>query len=301
MSAPLPQFRIINKLGQQDTEVLQQKDKSYGSSWRKRGGIGAFMMLCRKWDRLEKMCEGAGYDIFQLIRDHNEEFPNPEDDNHILAQVRDLRRYLLLVDSWLLLEGSDLYEAMVREDSQPPRNADLAATTAQLDRTASPHFNPDGGPTALWCETWTPADINASDFGWCAPDAVPLPTSTPLVEALKLQGTAGPAAAKIQALQEFKDYVHRRLDNFGVPENPEPHVTEHTGCRIGPRLDWLFNIVRTSVRPGDIIHLPDGRTGVVAPAQQTTAGPPVKVLPPKEADEAPHKRDCGCQRCRPHD
>lgn len=38
---------------------------------------------------------------------------------------------------------------------------------------------------------------------------------------------------------EFKEYVHARLDHAGVPYHPEgPHGAH--GCRIGDRLDWLF-------------------------------------------------------------
>ena len=40
-------------------------------------------------------------------------------------------------------------------------------------------------------------------------------------------------------LQKFKTYVHTRLDDMGVPENPEPSVVEETGCRIGARLDFI--------------------------------------------------------------
>lgn len=40
-------------------------------------------------------------------------------------------------------------------------------------------------------------------------------------------------------LKRFKEYVHTRLDNAGVPTDPEsPHKAE--GCRIGGRLDALF-------------------------------------------------------------
>ena len=38
-----------------DVVNLDKKDDFYGSSWKKRGGIGAFMMLARKWDRLENI------------------------------------------------------------------------------------------------------------------------------------------------------------------------------------------------------------------------------------------------------
>lgn len=40
-------------------------------------------------------------------------------------------------------------------------------------------------------------------------------------------------------LQGFKAYVHARLDQDGVPTNPDgPHSKE--GCRVGDRLDWLL-------------------------------------------------------------
>lgn len=45
--------------------------------------------------------------------------------------------------------------------------------------------------------------------------------------------------AKCAALQRFKEYVHTRLDNAGVPVDPDsPHRAE--GCRIGGRLDAVF-------------------------------------------------------------
>ena len=33
--------------------TLVQKDHDYAGSWKKRGGVGAYMMLARKWDRIE--------------------------------------------------------------------------------------------------------------------------------------------------------------------------------------------------------------------------------------------------------
>jgi hypothetical protein len=44
--------------------------------------------------------------------------------------------------------------------------------------------------------------------------------------------------AERDALQRFKDFVHRRLDTAGVPTHPDgPHSKE--GCRIGDRLDLV--------------------------------------------------------------
>jgi len=94
-----------------DAQVLREKDKEYGGSWLKRGGVGAFMMLCRKWDRLETQVSKhipdtddgddmdrihfPGVDRFDIIghalKDRREE--------GILDDIGDLRRYLLLVEA----------------------------------------------------------------------------------------------------------------------------------------------------------------------------------------------------------
>lgn len=43
---------------------------------------------------------------------------------------------------------------------------------------------------------------------------------------------------QVEALQRFKDFVHRRLDEAGVPTHPDgPHSKE--GCRVGDRLDVI--------------------------------------------------------------
>lgn len=76
---------------QHDAAYLLERDKTYGSSWRKRGGIGAFMMLARKWDRLETVLEKHHFDIFFGAL----ELPT------VLNDLRDLRRYLLLVETHL--------------------------------------------------------------------------------------------------------------------------------------------------------------------------------------------------------
>lgn len=48
--------------------------------------------------------------------------------------------------------------------------------------------------------------------------------------------------ARVEALQAFKDFVHRRLDTAGVPTHPEgPHSAQ--GCRIGDRLDLALAVI----------------------------------------------------------
>lgn len=113
---PNLQFDILSTLVNDDVTILKIKDKSYGSSWRKRGGIGAYMMAARKWDRLEEMLairnsagEVIGYqDMFIVIRDEYARgvYDNgAEPDNSFLAQLRDLRRYLGLIDSWTFMNS----------------------------------------------------------------------------------------------------------------------------------------------------------------------------------------------------
>tara|TARA_R100001440_G_C2494602_1_gene115609 strand:- start:141 stop:455 length:315 start_codon:yes stop_codon:yes gene_type:complete len=92
-------FNIIRKLANLDVSKLEQAERSYGDSWRKRGGIGAFMMLARKWDRIENQVTKDGYDIFESIY-------NDPSDTGILDDIRDLRRYLLLVEGFMVSEST---------------------------------------------------------------------------------------------------------------------------------------------------------------------------------------------------
>ena len=50
------------------------------------------MMLARKWDRLEKQVDEYNYDIFNAAKEDMRE-------EGILDDIRDLRRYLFLVEA----------------------------------------------------------------------------------------------------------------------------------------------------------------------------------------------------------
>lgn len=89
---------IVRGLATQDVSGLAKAEKSYGHSWKQRGGVGAFMMLARKWDRIENQVKAHKYDVFEAIT------ANP-DKTGIIDDVRDLRRYLLLVESELIRTG----------------------------------------------------------------------------------------------------------------------------------------------------------------------------------------------------
>jgi hypothetical protein len=89
-----------------DVNNVNERDASYGSSWKRRGGVGAFMMMARKWDRIENIMKetteragighAAAYDVFQHL-DLNA--------GGVLDDFRDLRRYLLLIEAELLQRG----------------------------------------------------------------------------------------------------------------------------------------------------------------------------------------------------
>lgn len=104
-------YELIQELANNDVKVLKEKGMTYGDSWRKRGGVGAFMMLARKWDRIENIALGAGYDIFKV---------GAANTGDTLDDIADLRRYLLLVEAhiagakeeegpqkWTLRQGAD--------------------------------------------------------------------------------------------------------------------------------------------------------------------------------------------------
>jgi len=83
-------FERLHEMAAEDVIELVKKAGEYGQSWKKRGGVGAFMMLVRKMDRIENCAQQAGYDIFiAAIGSGNVA--------GVLDDIGDLRRYLFLV------------------------------------------------------------------------------------------------------------------------------------------------------------------------------------------------------------
>lgn len=90
---------LLQRIVNDDVRTLLRKEQTYRGSWKKRGGVGAFMMLARKWDRLENCAQAADWDIFRSIA-WGEDTYGPGADGTALAEIRDLRRYLALVEAW---------------------------------------------------------------------------------------------------------------------------------------------------------------------------------------------------------
>ena len=98
----------VTEIAGHDAEALRHAQGSYGDSWKKRGGVGAFMMLARKWDRIENQTKKFSYNIFEAIYDD----PSPEG---ILDDIGDLRRYLFLVEAEVRTELGGLVRATPQE------------------------------------------------------------------------------------------------------------------------------------------------------------------------------------------
>jgi len=88
----------MRDIAQQDLLQLIEAEKSYGDSWRRRGGTGAFMMLARKFDRIEQQSKTVGWDVFEAAQKYSGE-------EGVLDDIGDLRRYLLLVDHYIRFGG----------------------------------------------------------------------------------------------------------------------------------------------------------------------------------------------------
>lgn len=82
--------------------MLRAAHDKYGDSWRKRGGAGAYFTLARKLDRYERACALAKWDVFEAIRQTLATDGTMDGKDGLLDDVRDLRRYLFLLEEFVM-------------------------------------------------------------------------------------------------------------------------------------------------------------------------------------------------------
>lgn len=90
----------LGPVSSNDVSCLIDAERSYGDSWKRRGGVDSFAMLGRKWERIEtalacqrtSISESAPFDIFEHIA------ASPEAGG-LIDDVRDLRRYLMIIEA----------------------------------------------------------------------------------------------------------------------------------------------------------------------------------------------------------
>ena len=102
----------LDDIAGRDAGGLKAAQRSYGNSWKSRGGVGAFMMLARKWDRMENRLakHERPYDLFHAIATD----PRAEG---LIDDIRDLRRYLMLVEAEMQARGFDATHRDNRPDA----------------------------------------------------------------------------------------------------------------------------------------------------------------------------------------
>lgn len=111
---------------------ISDRDAHYESSWKKRGGPGAFNTIARPWDRFEAIAKRNGQDIFKVIQEEIDQGKTENDDGTLQACVRDLLCYMAL----LMVETADMRKAYglrteLREayNGNPPKRQEPAHTT----------------------------------------------------------------------------------------------------------------------------------------------------------------------------
>lgn len=128
-------LEYLRAVTDEDVREIKRKEDTYKGSWKKRGGVGAFMMLARKWDRIEEMCKRRHFDILEQVGDGN--------DGSLIAEIRDLRRYATLIESELMASGKI-------EISSYSRYSDFVSVAATggsvfVDSESGPKPNPEEG------------------------------------------------------------------------------------------------------------------------------------------------------------
>lgn len=98
MNDVLKHLEYLDKISETDVKAVRHSDVQYNASWKARGGVGAYFVAIRKYDRLEARAKQAGYDVFEAVRTDL----RPEG---IIDDIRDLRRYLLLWEAELMNRG----------------------------------------------------------------------------------------------------------------------------------------------------------------------------------------------------
>lgn len=99
----------------EDCEQLRAKNAAYGGSWCARGGTGAFHALARKGDRIVEQLRIYGTFQNARVGDKTESI----DDT-----LGDLRRYLILVESWHVARAMPVPQRISQSDAETPAEAE---------------------------------------------------------------------------------------------------------------------------------------------------------------------------------
>lgn len=105
------QLAHLLKISKIIARFVFDKDRQYGSSWRRRGGVGAFFIIARKWDRIEQACASEvfgqqdGEEVEKPKWDLFERFARDKRQEGIKDDVVDLIGYLLVLLEHMIATG----------------------------------------------------------------------------------------------------------------------------------------------------------------------------------------------------
>ena len=125
----------LEAVAKEDVLGLTKAQQSYGDSWKKRGGVGAFMLLARKWDRLENRVRGEVVSLDHLTAHPWDIFEHIAVDDRaegLIDDIRDLRRYLMLVEAEMRARGAKGAVSTHRDNHDCPK----------FDNVGPQHGNP---------------------------------------------------------------------------------------------------------------------------------------------------------------
>ena len=125
-------WKALKNIAEADTTLIRNKEHTYQGSWKKRGGQGAFFTIARPIDRYDKIAEQGGYDLFAILQKEIDE-GRSGDDGSLMATIRDIRCYLLLLETEMhMRKKADNYQVGSPHPTEPttiyckPADADLA-------------------------------------------------------------------------------------------------------------------------------------------------------------------------------
>jgi hypothetical protein len=127
-------MKYLKQVALHDVAELERKEKTYQGSWKRRGGVGASMMMLRKADRLEQMLHDYKYDIFERIASEGLDSV----DGTAIAEVRDLRRYLLLIEAEMVARSNGSNYMIEPESIKPGTPEDGGHHAEQQDDNEEP-------------------------------------------------------------------------------------------------------------------------------------------------------------------
>lgn len=114
LQARFPYLQELPHIVRDIVLTLYGKETNYQGSWKKRGGVGAFMMLARKWDRIEAISSAEKYDILKALE---EEIGDVSDD------VEDLIAYLLLCLAVTRMNKRKKFNTSIEKEAFDARNS----------------------------------------------------------------------------------------------------------------------------------------------------------------------------------